>query len=434
MSKFVSHRDRPKKRRRFQTNVTKPMPDPFGFDIAPYLRTVSENYSFPQSSHRLSNYIMGFDARGVAQYANPSKVWETESLNGLFVNFGGDNLKVFISGMHTHHTESLYRMAHSIKSALRTRPQCLLSKKVSTTFKQVDISRAMKQKRHKNANVLYMNAIHCGDWVVLKTTTDPAMQLKYIIDAVIHNHIQKTTGTYVTRLHFVAFQGDALVVASGQMKEPSVHSFVNTLHQKYRPDRLVYTMVESFCLAIRKLQRKSRFTHRDCHTSNVYYDMAKKRTRFIDFDWSCIRCTVQENDRGMIVQKHKIVSVPRFLYDTTRPQYGNNRSVDCAVFFRTLGPSLDHCPVFKEKIYDPIMRRYEVDSREILKRKIKQGDVAALQLYKMSTINGKPTGRFAHHYGIMRQKENFDYTMGYYTYTSMTPDMILSFLREHKFF
>jgi len=430
MSKFTSSHRRPNKRRRTEGGPLPP-PDPFGFDLAPFIRLVSDDYRFPEQSHRLTNYIKGFG--GGAQYANPRE-WRTESLNGLFVSFGGGNVKVFISGMHTKHTESLYRMAHGIKSALKLQPHCQISKKVSSGFKQVDISKAMKQKRHKNANVLYMNAIHHGEWVVLKTTTDPAMQLKYIIDAVIHNHITRTEPRYVAKLHFVAFQGDALVVCSGQMEEPSVYSFMNTLHQRYRPDRLAYMMVESFCLAIRKLQRNSQFTHRDCHTSNVYYDMVTKRTRFIDFDWSCFRCTVQENEGGMLIQKHKIISVPRFLYDTTRPQYGNNLSVDCAVFFRTLGPTLDHCPVFKEKIYDPLMRRYEVDSREILKRKINQGDVAALQLYKMSSINGKPEGRFAHRYGIMRQKENYDYTMGYYTYTSMTPDMILSFLREHKFF
>lgn len=431
MSALAFRNARPNKRRRVE-HIRAPAIDPFGFDLGPYMALVSEDYRFPEQSHRIVNYISGFDAEGVAQYERPQKVWQTESINGLFVKFQGDNTKVFISGMHTKHTESMYRMAHGIKAALKRMPECQLARKVSSSFKEVDISRALKQKRHKSTNVLYLKAIHQGEWVVLKTTTDPAMQLKYILDAVIHYHVWRNADRYVTKLHFVAFRGDALVVCSGQMEEPSVYGFMNTLHQKYRPDRLVYTMVESFCLAIRKLQKDAQFTHRDCHVSNVYYNMRKKCTRFIDFDWSCFRCTVRPP--GTSVSRHKIISVPRFLYDTTRPQYGNNRSVDCAVFFRTLGNSLDHCPIFEQEIYRPLMRRYEVDSREILQRKMRQGDLAALQLYKQSTINGKASGRFGHTYGIMRQKENYDYSLGYYTYTSMTPEMILRFLRENKFF
>ena len=90
--------------------------------------------------------------------------------------------------------------------------------------------------------------------------------------------------------------------------------------------------------------------------------------------------------------------------------------------------------MFKKKIYDPLMRRYEVDSREMLKRKMQTGDVAALQIFKMSTINGKADGRFAHRYGIAKHKESYDYIMGYYTYTSMTPNFILRFLQDNKFF
>ena len=261
-----------------------------------------------------------------------------------------------------------------------------------------------------------------GDFVVLKTTTDPAMQLKYILDAVIHAQTARSVSNYVQKLHFVAFWGESLVVCSGQMmEEKSVFSFMNTLKQRQVPDILAYKMVESFCLAPRKLQNRAEFTHRDCHTSNVYYDSRRKITKFIDFDWSCIRIG------------GKIISVPRHLYDTTRAQYGVNRSVDCCVFFRTLGHSLINVPIFKKKIYDPLMRRYEVDSREILKRKSKE-DVAAFQLYRFSTINGKISGRYAHRYGIALYKGNFDYMMGYYTYTSMTPDFILRFLKKHKFF
>jgi hypothetical protein len=420
---------RPFKRRRgaIETHL------PFGFDLTPYYELISQEYGLPERTHQLNNYIKSFDESGEPTWTHPHKVWTTEKTNGLYATFKGETRQIVISGMHTKHTESLYMMAQELKKAIQRQSEAILTKKASLKFKDVDITRAIKQQRHKSTNILYLRAIHQGDFVVLKTTTDPAMQLKYILDAVIHAHLWRNSPNYVSKLHFVAFCGSSLVVCSGQMmEEKSVYSFMNTIQQRHRPDRLVYTMVHSFCLAMRRMQRQAELTHRDCHTANVYYDSRKRITKLIDFDWSCVRIG------------DKIISVPRFLYDTTRPQYGRNKSVDCCIFFRTLGHSLEQkdkrtghtmCPVpiFKEKIYDPLMRRYEVDSREILRMK-SVSEKAAIQIYKLSTINGKPTGRYAHKYGIARHKGNFDYMMGYYTYTSMTPEFILRFLRDNKFF
>jgi len=410
-------------RRPFKRRRTTSQELPFGFDIRPYYEHISHSYGFPEFSHQLSNYIMSFDGKGAPTWRHPDKVWKTEAINGIYAKFEGVDKNIFISGMHTSHTESLYMMAHELRKAIR-RQQEVSFIKVTTAkkFKDVDISRALKQQRHKETNVLYLGALHMGDVVVLKTTTDPAMQLKYILDAVIHSHVCNTSPHSVAKLHFVAFHGESLIVCSGQMiEEKSIFSFMNTLKQRYLPDILAFKMVQSFCQAIGTLQQQSGFTHRDCHTSNVYYDSRQQQTKFIDFDWSCVQID------------HNIISVPRYLYDTTRPQYGSNNSVDCCVFFRTLGFSLQHVPIFKERIYDPLMRRYEVDSREMLKRKMTK-DAAALQLYKMSTDNGKPTGDYAHENGIARYKRNFDYMMGYYTYTSMTPEFISQFLRNNCFF
>lgn len=408
---------RPSKRRRKTTTEL-----PFGVDIRPYYGYNSPNYEFPEFSHQLSNYIVSFDYEGVPNWREPDKVWKTKKVNGIYATFEGVSKKIFISGMHTAHTESLYMMAHKLREAIRRQSAAKLIKNTTFKFKHVDISRAMKQQRHKDTNILYLGAIHQGDLVVLKTTTDPHMQLKYILDAVIHLHVWNTTPGSVAKLHFVAFHGQSLVVCSGQMlEEKSIFSFMSTLKQRYQPDILAFQMVHSFCRAISTLQRQSGFTHRDCHTANVYYDSMRNQTKFIDFDWSCIQ-----------INEH-IISVPRYLYDTTRPQYGSNKSVDCCVFFRTLGFSLEHVPVFKQRIYDPLMERYEVDSREILKRKMTE-DAAALQLYKMSTDNGKPTGNYAHKHGIVQYKRNFDYMMGYYTYMSMTPEMIGQFLINNRFF
>lgn len=417
MSALAAEPQRPRKRQRQEHRHA------FGFDVTTYFGEISQNYTFPRIVRNLANRIVSVNAEGQCIYKHPNKFWETETINGIFATFKGCSKKIFISGMHTKHTESLYKMAFKIRNALREQPSVHLIKKPSLNFRDVDISGATKQQRRNSSNVIYLGAIHDGRTVVLKTTTDPGMQLVYILDAIIHEHVSKTSPNYVAKLHFVGFAGDALIVCSDQMtSEVSIVSFMGTLKQRYRPDIAVYTMVHSFCLAIRKLQRFSNFTHRDCHTNNVYYDSRRKITKFIDFDWSCVKIGSNR------------VSVPRHLYDTTRPEYGTNKSVDCCVFFRTLGYSLRDCPVFKKKIYDPLMRRYEVDSREMLKRKMQTGDVAALQIFKMSTINGKADGRFAHRYGIAKHKESYDYIMGYYTYTSMTPNFILRFLQDNKFF
>ena len=124
---------RPKKRRRVEQSRATTI-DPFGFDLCPFMALISEDFRFPEQSRRILNYISGFDAEGVAQYERPQKVWQTESINGLFVKFQGDSTKVFIAGMHTKHTESMYRMAHGIKAALKRMPECQLTRKLSTAF------------------------------------------------------------------------------------------------------------------------------------------------------------------------------------------------------------------------------------------------------------------------------------------------------------
>ena len=60
-------------------------------------------------------------------------------------------------------------------------------------------------------------------------------------------------------------------------------------------------------------------------------------------------------------------------------------------------------------------------------------ETAALQLYKMSTSNGKVRGKYAHKYGVAKMKVDFEYMMGHYTYPCMTPESILNFLEEYTF-
>ena len=395
--------------------------DPFGFNISQHIEVITPPSELPSTVYQINNYITGFTADGNPTYQRPEKKWTMERTNGLYVYFEGNEKPIYISGMHTPHTISLYKMAHKIRTALRRQSPVFLKEESCWKFKDVDIRGALRQKRHKETNVIWLNAEHQGQKVVLKTTTSPSMQLTYIIEAVIHRLVAKNSPKYLPRLHFIGFKGDSLIVCSEQLQISSISAFMGTLPRQ-NPNILVWHMVHAACLAIGEVQRQAHFTHRDCHLSNMYYDARNQIVKFIDFDWSCVQWN------------NKIISVPRFLYDTTRPQYGQNRSVDCCVFFRTLGLALKNCPVFRTQIYDPIMTRYELKSKIFLKEQFANNDTAALQLYKMSTKNGKISGKYAHKYGIGRYKTNFEYHMGYYTWECMTPGAILRVLEQNKFF
>ena len=158
---------------------------------------------------------------------------------------------------------------------------------------------------------------------------------------------------------------------------------------------------------------------------NVYYNEQTRQIQFIDFDWSCIWSGRQ------------VVAVPRFLYDTTRAAYGRNRSVDMCIFMRCLGNQIKRAPSFVNRIWLPLMRRYEKESGERLLKKAAgyegvSGEVAAIQLYKMGvhTAKGEPS-KYSHKTGYRKYGQEFDYIMGYYEWPCMTPHAILLFLREH---
>lgn len=405
------------------------LPHPFGFVLDDYLQHIATNYGLGLISHHITNYIKRFDGAMDQEhrlvyypvFKHPHKKWTVADVSGIYARFKGEPNRIYISGMHTPHTVSLYRVAHQIRDQLRCQPMVVIQQAVSSRFKHVDISHAKSQHRHSSKNKLWLSATHFGQEVVLKTTTDPAMQLTYIIEAIIHFLASQRCPTYIPPLHFIGFAADnRLVVCSQQLQIPSVTAFIHTLRHP-RPDEMVWLMVRAVCMSLRRLQLTAQFTHRDCHINNIYYNMRGSRVKFIDFDWSCIRW------------RNKIISVPRHLYDTTRPQYGYNRSVDCCVFLRTLGPALrGKVPTFLKKIYDPLMQRYEDECRTVLKQKARS-DTAAMQIYRMSTKGGKLTGAYEHRYGLAKYQNKFEYHMGYYTWPSMTPQAILNFLDEHKF-
>jgi hypothetical protein len=392
-------------------------PSPFGFDITPMIGLTRPPCDFGKVTHCIGNCIRHFDAEGQPVFETPKKMWKIIKKNGLYVELESD--KVLKGNMHTSHTVSMFRMAHAVRQALLKQTPVQLTKADSQGFKQVDLRNATHQRRHSSKNIVWLNAIHIGKQCVLKTTTDEATQLIYIVEAIIHHLVWSTCPNYVPKQYFVGFaKGNRLVIASEQLCTPSVTTFLSSIQN--RSDRIVWHMVRNVCLAIRRMQRTAAFTHRDCHISNVYYNGRRKIVKFIDYDWSSVRV------RG------KKISVPRHLFDTTRTTYTNNRSVDCCVFLRTLGPALEKkAERFKDMIWRPLMDRYERESRALLFEK-SATDTAAMQLYKMSTVDGRLRGKYAHKYGVAKKKVDFEYLMGHYTYPCMTPESILKFIESRE--
>lgn len=425
---------RPNKRRRHNTprEQTPPIayrrvilrPHPFGFPIDPVIRNLSAPSALGMSSHSIQNYITGF-RNGLPIFHNPNHVYHIDSVSGIYASLTGRKEPMLVSKLHTSYTVKLYHEAHGILGQIRRQPLVNLVNVPADDFKVVDISRASYNRRQNIRNMVYLNAKHMGKTVVLKTTTDPSTMLKYVLEAVIHLNLSRKAAHCVPELHFIGMaSGNRLVVCSEQLRTPSIASWCNTL-QRRDNSRALYFMLKNVCNAFAVIQRTAHFTHRDSHTSNVYYNEQTRQIQFIDFDWSCIRID------------SKILSVPRFLYDTTRSVYGKNRSVDLCIFMRCLGNQLKNAPIFINEIWLPLMRRYERESGQILLRKMAGTDgpdqvSAAKQLYKMGF--GKLNGRrvYSHVNAYKKYKNEFDYIMGYFEWPCMTPQGILQFLRDHN--
>ena len=392
---------------------------PFGFVVETYLAVLRDPCDISPVSHTLHNRIQGFDQTGTPVFRHPDKVCTIDEQYGMLARI--DKADWAKSLFHTEHTISLFYMAFKLLQQLHRGPRARWGLGDGVE-KQVNVQQAVCQ--HRSTSSIWLNCRHRCKSVVLKTTSDPYMKLRYVLDGVIHYLISRHCPEYVPELHFVSLldNGD-VAICSEQLEIPTLYKWVSTILVATRPrtdwNRALWLMMRNVCRALRRLQLRASFTHRDCHASNVYYDMEHQRVVFIDFDWSST-CVAG-----------KVVSEPRFLYDTTRPAYGHNKSLDCCILFRSLldlvrhnraafGPFLDH-------VLEPLFQRYEQESQSILKR---SSDQAAMQLYKMNTENNALTGRFGHRYGIKQFKKEFEYKMGYYEWPCMTPTAILHFLNR----
>ena len=402
--------------------------NPFGFPVEACLSTVVKPCCLSKESYTLNNPILGFEKDGTPVFKDSKKKCIVGQQNGMMVRV--KKKEWVVSLFHTAHTLSLFSMAFDILKELHKEPRVHVGIGDGVT-KQISIQNAVFNVRKKSA--VWLKCRHNGKEVVIKTTSDPYMKLRYILDGVIHYLLGRYCPTYVPKLHFVSLMDNGdVVICSEQLQIPSLYEWISKTLIKTRPphfwNQALWFMMHNVCKAIQRMQQRAKFTHRDCHANNVYYDMKNKRIVFIDFDWSsiCIR--------------DKVVSEPRFLYDTTRHNYGNNRSLDCCILFRSLMDILmrrntQHSGAldpFLNQIYFPLFHRYEQESCRILKQKCRH-DNAAIQLYKMNTADNQLKGRFGHGYGLSHTKKEFEYKMGYYEWSCMTPGSILEFLDKRRY-
>ena len=390
--------------------------DPFGFDLNPFIAPIKKDCGLGVKTHHVDNCITGF-VKGQPVFEKPNQFFTVTKTDGMMATLKGQDDRKLVSEFHTSHTVSLFAMAHQIKERLLKAEGVHLLKGRTSEFKHVDMRHSKHQLRHSKTDIVWLNATHLSRSVVLKTTTDPLTMLRYILEAVIHHRLAATCPECFPTLYFVGFEKrQRLVVCSEQLPTISVTRFVRELAPN--DDRTVWYMVRQVCRTVLKVQKKIHFTHRDCHTSNVYYDTQKRTVQFIDFDWSCLQWGRTK------------ISVPQYLYDTTRQTYCRNKSVDMCIFWRTLGPILDSAPRFRDRIYKPLMRRYEEESRQFLRNR-SATDIAGMHLYKTSSSNQSMRGHYAHRFGLKKYPTNFEYKMAYYEWACMTPKSILQFMEDH---
>lgn len=416
-----------------------PARNPFGFELNPFLERLIAPAELGKKSHSIQNLIRYFDERGQPVFEHPERVYEISGVSGMHASIVGRDKSKFVAELHTSYTVHLYDKASKILAEIKKQEPVYLVKERTFEFNKVDMTHVGTNNRQNAKSVVYTDAYHMGRRVVLKTTSDPHMMLRYVLEAVIHYILWQRSSTCVPQLYFVGMtpQGK-LIVCTEQLMLDSVSDWVTKLNRRDNNQHMFW-MLKNVCNAMRIIQERARFTHRDCHTGNVYYDERKRRILFIDFDWSCIqwRHVHFDPETRQHSAVNKIISVPRHLYDTTRAGYGKNHSVDMCRFMRCLGEQLERAPVFKERIWNPIMRRYEDECRDLLLKKSVgydgvSGDTAALQLYSMGF--DKKTRKYSHATGYREYGKEFDYYMGYYEWPCMTPGAIYDFIMTHKFF
>ena len=390
------------------------MLNPFGFDFEVCLSDVPTRSVLLDETHALDNPVLGFKD-GAPVFTYPKGKLDVMFEHGTRIKILHRNRTKMMAtaALHTPHTISLKKAAFDILDTLRKQPRVRWNSN-GDTFYDVRLDASPPLLRHKDRMQLFRNARHLGRRVVLKTTQDPALMLRYILEAVIQTLVYRKCPESVPAPTLVGLtDDDRLVCASEELLTPSVTDFIRTVPTTAQ---LLY-MSRQFCEMMMRVQAVG-CTHRDTHTSNVYVDPKTLRTRLIDFDWSAIQ------------HGQTVLSVPRHLYDSTRGLYGRNRSVDCCIFFRSLQSQLagkQAVADYYKAFLGPLMQLYEDECRA---RLTGAHDIASQQLYRVASSTGGLHGEYGHAHGLSRLATDFDYEMGYYEWQTMRPEAILKYIQQ----
>ena len=425
--------------------IEHPSQKAFGFDVSDHLRLISGDMTLPHDVHSLMDTIETFDGAKPI-YKHPFCLYSTTGNKGMYmptqtvssndesphdVTPMAVSQTTLISDFHNTHTESLLCMADEILSKLRMETSANYQNdgmEVSQ-FKTVYTGNSTTSPGGQSA--VLTNCKHMGRNVIVKRAISKKDQLRTVLEAVVHLYVEHKHPEFVPKLHFIAFDSDNnLVMCSEQVESTSIHHYImKTLPREQDQSAALKSMLIGVCTALETVQR-SEFTHRDLHTSNIFWDPKTKKVTFIDFDWSCI------------VVRGKKISIPRFLYDTTRKSYGCNKSVDLCIFMRNLVTTIANQAALRKIILfgnevKKIMVNYQAECKQMLCRDFDndQERHAAFQLYKSCTEDGTIYSEYKHRFGIQRLTDSieFEYRQGYFQWKSMTPSNVKFFLVTGKF-
>lgn len=427
--------------------IEHPSQKAFGFDVSDHLHLISDDMTLPPTVHSLMNTIETFDDSKPI-YKHQFYLYSTTGTKGMYMPNQlvdtddesshdnedtpmADSQTTLISDFHNTHTESLLCMADELISKLRMEPSVNYQNNgiEISQFKTVYTGNSSTSPGGQSS--VLTNCKHMGANVIVKRAISKKDQLRTVLEAVVHLYIEHKHPEFVPKLHFIAFDSDNnLVVCSEQVESTSIHHYImKTLPREQDQSAALKSMLIGVCTALETVQR-SEFTHRDLHTSNIFWDPKTKRVTFIDFDWSCI------------VVRGKKISIPRFLYDTTRKSYGCNKSVDLCIFIRNLVTTIaNQAALRKINLFGnevkKIMVNYQAECKQMLCRDFDndQERHAAFQMYKSCTEDGTIYSEYKHRFGIQRLTDSieFEYRQGYFEWKSMTPSNVKFFLVTGKF-
>jgi len=424
--------------------IQHPSKKAFGFDVSDSLHLISDDTTLPPAVHSLMDTIKTFDDSKPI-YKHPFCLYSTTGTKGMYMGtqtvsndespHGVTPMAVsqttLVSDFHNTHTESLLCMADELLSKLRMEPSANYQNNgiEISEFKTVYTGNSTTSPGGQSS--VLTNCKHMGANVIVKRAISKKDQLRTVLEAVVHLYVEHKHPEFVPKLHFIAFDSDNnLVVCSEQVECTSIHHYImKTLPREQDQSAALKSMLIGVCTALETVQR-SGFTHRDLHTSNIFWDPKTKRVTFIDFDWSCI------------VVSGKKISIPRFLYDTTRKSYGCNKSVDLCIFMRNVVTTIaNQAALRKINLFGnevkKIMVNYQAECKQMLCRDFDndQEKHAAFQLYRSCTEDGTIYSEYKHRFGIQRLTDSieFEYRQGYFEWKSMTPSNVKFFLVTGKF-